>query len=105
MANLHIVEASDVQPIKNGYRIKVNVLDLGFYAFGFTARKSDKNKSGWWVQPPAIKVGSNSWKQTIEFDKSKSLWSEIEDACIDAVAEQERLTNLMRQKSDIVYEP
>ena len=84
MANLHIVEAEVISSITNGYRLKVSVLDLGMFTYGWTARHSERSKDGWWVQPPAVRYGKG-WKPTIEFDKSKSLWLEIKSACIDAV--------------------
>lgn len=95
MANLHLIEAQVLGDIPNGHRLKVSVLDLGLYMFGWTARRSEQSKSGWWVQPPATKTASG-WKQTVEFDKSKSLWIEIESTCIDAV--------LSQQGTDVVAE-
>jgi hypothetical protein len=78
------VEVEVLGDINNGYRLKVSVLDLGMYMFGWTARRSDKDKSGWWVQQQAFRVGSG-WKQTPEFNKAFSLWQVIESKCIEAV--------------------
>lgn len=89
--NLHSVEVLDIAGINNGYRLKIGVLDLGLYVYGFTARKSDINSSGWWIQPPAVNVNGR-WKSTLEFDKSKSLWPEIEEACINAAKEADSET-------------
>lgn len=89
MANLHIVEAEVLGDINNGYRLKISVLDIGVYVYGFTVRRSDKNSSGWWVQPPATNV-KGKWVSTIEFDKSKSLWVEVEQACLEQVKLQEQ---------------
>ncbi len=84
MANLHIIE-SEVLGEKNGvYRLKVSVLDLGMYMFGFRASKSDKNTRGWWIQSPAIKT-SSGWKNNPEFDKKQTLWLEIEESCTNTV--------------------
>lgn len=84
MINLHSVDVEVLGEINNGYRLKISILDIGVYIFGFTIRHSDKNESGWWVQPPAQLI-NGKWKSTIEFDKSKSLWLEIEQECIDSI--------------------
>ena len=75
--------------IDNGYRLKVSVTDLGLYMDGFRATHSDKNISGWWVQPPA-RLAGKKWLQMPEFDKSLTLWREIEQAITDVVNEEER---------------
>lgn len=90
MANLHIVEAEVLGDIPNGFRLKVSVLDLGLYMYGWTTRASTKSKSGWWVQPPATRT-ANGWKHTVEFDKAEALWVEIEVACINAVLTDPKL--------------
>lgn len=74
--------------INNGYRLKVSVLDLGMYMFGWTARRSDKNESGWWVQQQALKIG-NGWKLIPEFNKALPLWQQIENKCIETVIDYE----------------
>lgn len=78
------VEIEVLGDINNGYRLKVSVLDLGMYMFGWTVRRSDKNESGWWVQQQAIKIG-NGWKLIPEFNKALPLWQQIEKKCIEAV--------------------
>jgi len=88
MVNLNIIEVTILGEINNGYRLKISVLDLGIYINGFTARKSDKNASGWWIQPPANNI-NGKWVHSIELDKSKSLWVEIEQACLDQLKLQE----------------
>lgn len=87
MSKSHIIEVDYHTAIKGGHRLKVSVLSYGLYIDGFTARPSERNDSGWWVQPPSIRVG-NGWQHIIGFDKSLSLWQEIEQACIDAVNRQ-----------------
>lgn len=82
------VEIEVLGDINNGYRLKVSVLDLGMYMFGWTARRSEKNKSGWWVQQQAIKVGGG-WKLCPEFNKALPLWQKIENECIQAVKHYE----------------
>lgn len=86
MAELHIIEAEVLGTKNSVHRLKVSILDLGLYMFGFRVSKSDRNPSGWWVQAPATmtKVG---WKTNPEFDKKLTLWSEIELSCINAVTE------------------
>ena len=86
MANLHIVECEVLSVKNDAYRLKVSVLDLGMYIFGFRASRSDRNTGGWWVQPPATKTISG-WKPNPEFDKKQPLWMEVEAACISTVNE------------------
>jgi|SRR5579884_1207255 len=78
------VEATVRAEIKDGYRLKVSVLDLGLYMDGFRVTSSDKNDSGWWVQPPAIPY-KGRWLYMPEFDKNLTLWHEIEQTCIEAI--------------------
>jgi len=75
----------------NGYRMKIHLEELGLYMYGWTARHSEKNESGWWIQQTAFKVG-NAWKKCPEFNKSKPLWQQIEIKCIEAIKEYESLT-------------
>ncbi len=86
---IHSISVEVRAAIKDGYRLKVSVLDLGLYIDGFRAVRSDRNMSGWWVQPPATNV-KGKWLTTPEFDKSCTLWQEIEQACLEAVREAER---------------
>lgn len=97
MTKLHIVEVEVLGEVTNGYRLKVDVLDLGLHMWGFRAQKSDKSKSGWWIQPPATKTPSG-WKKNPEFDTHKTLWQEIEDECYQAI-------NLSKAASKSVYSP
>lgn len=78
------VEIEVLGSINNGYRLKVNVIDLGMFMFGWTARRSDKNASGWWIQQQSIKV-SEIWKVVPEFNKAMPLWQHLEKKCIEAV--------------------
>lgn len=86
---IHSISAEVRAAIKDGYRLKVSVLDLGLYIDGFRAVRSDRNMSGWWVQSPAVNV-KGKWLYTPEFDKSYTLWQEIEQACVETVKEAER---------------
>lgn len=84
MRNLYCVEAEVRGDIKGVYRLKISILDLGVYVDGFTARHSDIDDTGWWIQPPARQVGAR-WISVIEFDKSKTLWVEIVNCCLDTI--------------------
>lgn len=86
--NTFDIEIEVLGSINNGYRLKASVLDLGLYMFGWTARRSDKNNSGWWVQQQAIQI-NNDWKHIPEFNKAMPLWQELEAKCIHAVQEYE----------------
>ncbi|MEI7486290.1 MAG: hypothetical protein WCJ72_02560 [Chryseobacterium sp.] len=81
---IHSIESQVISDIKGGFRLKVSILDLGMYIAGFTARYSDKNESGLWIQPPATKVGEK-WISVVEFNKNKVIWEEIEKSIIEAV--------------------
>lgn len=84
MYSLHSIDVTDLKEITNGYRFKTSILDLGIYIHGWTARVSDRNSSGWWIQPPAVYV-NNKWVSQVEFDKSKPLWLEIERTTLEAL--------------------
>ena len=75
--------------IDKGYRLKVSVLDLGIYMDGFRAIRSERNAGDWWIQAPAIFAG-HKWRGTPEFDKTTTLWEEIEQACLETIQEAER---------------
>ncbi len=74
--------------IRDGYRVKVSLPEVGVYISGWTVRESDKTV--WWVQPPASNKGGK-WYPAIEFDKNKELWKQIETACIVAVEKEKEL--------------
>ena len=82
------IDVTVLGEINNGYRLKVSILDDGIYIWSFTARRSDKNNSGWWIQEPAQKIGAK-YKRNPEFVKSKPLWQEIEREALEAVQEYE----------------
>lgn len=71
-------------PIKDGFRLKVSFKELGMYIDGFTARPSNREKSDWWVQSPAKKIGKK-YVNIPEFDKHTVLWMLIEELCIKAI--------------------
>lgn len=76
--------------IKDGYRLKVSFTVAGMYIDGFTARRSSRNSSGWWIQSPAFR--EINWKNVPEFNKKGALWLEIERRCIEAVEAEEAFT-------------
>lgn len=101
MSNLYCVESEVRGDIKGGYRLKIAILDLGVYIDGFTARRSGVDSSGWWIQPPAKQVGGK-WKHVIEFDKSKTLWTEIVNCCLDTInLYQQNESKLLGQVEDV----
>lgn len=65
----------------SGYRLKVSILELGIYIDGFRATRSEKNRGGWWIQPPAIPP---AWKRLPEFDQKNNLWQTIERLATEA---------------------
>lgn len=89
--------------INNGYRMKIHLEELGLYMYGWTARHSEKNESGWWIQPMAFRVG-NVWKKSPEFNKSKTLWQQIEIKCIEAIKAYELLTKDVVIVDDVMSE-
>lgn len=78
------ISAVVVGEINNGFRLKVEVKDLGLYMYGWTVRESTKEGEIWWVQPPAQRIG-RKYISTPEFDKSKQLYIQIQNKCIEAV--------------------
>lgn len=84
----HDIYVEVLGDINNGYRMKIHIEDLGLYMYGWTARRSEKNESGWWIQPTANRVGK-IWKICPEFNKSMPLWQQIEKKCIETVKEHD----------------
>lgn len=83
------IEISVRGSIDNGYRLKASFHNLGMYVDGFRALKvpTSKNSSGWWIQPPAKRIGK-AYKVCPEFDKKHPFWLEIEERCIEVANEQ-----------------
>ena len=84
MPKLHSVEASVHQQIKEGYRVKISVLDLGFYLNGALVFPLNDKHDDWVVYPPAIPTRFRRIYPA-EFNKKQTLWLEMEQAAIDAV--------------------
>lgn len=78
----HIVEAEITKEIAKGYQLKVSILDLGLYLFGFRLTLHDEKK-GWWLQTPSIRLPHRYW-HNVEFDQTMTLWQEIEAKCHEA---------------------
>jgi len=92
-----IVEVEYRKPInKGGHMVKVIIQDLGVYIDGWRVTPSDRNPSGWWVQPPARNF-NGKFIPTIEFDKTNIFWQKIEKVCVETVVRQltdEQLTGV-----------
>jgi hypothetical protein len=86
----HIIEVEITKEIAKGYQLKVSILDLGLYLFGFRLTLHNENK-GWWLQTPAIRLPNRYW-HNVEFDQTMTLWQEIEAKCHEARQEYEGST-------------
>jgi hypothetical protein len=87
MAYLHSVQVDYHQEITNGHRVKVSILDLGLYINGFRVYEPNKEKKKDWIIFPPQYFAAGKRFNVVEFDKSKSLWVEVRQACIDCVNE------------------
>lgn len=70
--------------IRNGYRLKLSVNSIGMYVDGFTAVKSPRNASGFWVQPPRQEV-NGEWKRMVEFALKTEFWATLEEKSLEAI--------------------
>lgn len=84
--------------IKGGYRLKVTFTDIRMFVDGFRATESAKNRSGYWIQPPAQLV-NGEWKKSVEFDTKTDFWHELESKCVEAIE------NYSPEQLDKIYEP
>jgi hypothetical protein len=72
------IEAEVTGPIKDGFRLKISELNIGMYISGFTARKSPRNASERWIQPPATyQKKTGSYVRCPEFDTHTTFWEEL----------------------------
>lgn len=85
MLRLHTVEVSVHKACKNGYRVKVSVLDLGVYINGVMVFPPDEVSDQWEVMSPSRLAGRGKYVRIIEFNKKMPLWECIYDACVEAV--------------------
>lgn len=78
------IEAQVHQQVKEGYRVKISVLNLGFHINGALVFPPNDKHEDWVVYPPAIPT---RFKRIypIEFDKKQTLWLEIVEAAVNAV--------------------
>lgn len=88
---MHTIETVVRGELKDarGYRLKVSILDLGMYIDGWRAMPSIKIAGTWWIQPPANSV-NGKFVSPIEFDKTMSLWKEVQDSIIEAIETYKR---------------
>jgi hypothetical protein len=77
--------ASVHKQLANGFRLKVTIDALGLYINGFRVLNG-RGEHKWWVIPPQQRAGPR-YIDILEFDKSYDLWTDIENACIQAVEE------------------
>ena len=77
------VTAEVHKQIEERYRVKVSIHDDGMYINGFMVFPPDEEHE-WSVYPPSLKVFGR-YIYLVEYDKSKQLWNEIFEACINAV--------------------
>jgi len=83
MAKSFTIEAKVHKKVKQGYRVKISVLDIGMYINGAITQPPNEAHSDWWVFPPAQQIYGN-YITILEFDKKKPFWQEIYIACIEA---------------------
>lgn len=84
MPKLHTIEASVHQPVKEGYRVKISVLDLGMHINGALVFPPNDKHEDWIMYPPAIPTRFKRIYPA-EFDKKQTLWLEMLDASVNAV--------------------
>lgn len=89
------------QAIKNGWRLKVTVPELGMYINGFRAHPSKKEPGEWAIFAPSQKVGSR-WVDVVEFDHSMPLWKEIEKIARAVVAKREEIEEKMTADEETI---
>lgn len=84
MPKLHNIEVKVHQPVNEGYRVKVSVIDIGMYLNGVLVFPPNDKHEDWIVYPPSI---ATRYKRIYpaEFDKKNNLWLEIHQACVEAV--------------------
>jgi hypothetical protein len=84
MTKAYSIEASVHKPIKEGYRVKVEMKEIGLFINGMIVYPPNEKHEDWKVLTPAANYG-HRWVHTIEFDGKLPLWKEICSACIEAV--------------------
>lgn len=85
MENDFEVAAEVHKSVGAGYRVKVLVPDIGIYINGFMVFPPN-DENDWAVYPPLLgRAGRGKYRYTVEFNMQFPLWSEIHEACIQAV--------------------
>jgi hypothetical protein len=81
----YALEAQVHKKYGNGYRVKVSLLELGLYINGMMVYPPDDDHKEWSVLTPARPAGRGKYARIVEFNKKLQLWSEVYEACVDAV--------------------
>lgn len=85
MPKSYTVEAAVHKQYKNGYRVKVSILDIGLYINGMMIYPPDDDHRDWSVLTPARPAGRGKYAHIVEFNKKLPLWDEVYEACVNAV--------------------
>lgn len=94
------IEATVHKQVKNGYRVKVSIPEMGMYINGMMVYPPNSLSSDWVVYPPAIR-SQGGYRPVIEFNKSKPLWLAINKACTEAVKLDQYQQRLSSSYDDI----
>jgi hypothetical protein len=90
MDKLYSIEAEVTGRITDGFRLKISEFGIGMYIAGFTARKSVRNTSEWWIQPPATyQKRTGKYVRCPEFDTKTTFWEELLQEVTRAIKEFE----------------
>ena len=84
MTKVYNVEALVHKPIGEGFRVKVEIKEIGLFINGMVVYPPNEKNKGWQTLTPAIKKGFR-WVHAIEFNSKLPLWKAISEACIEAV--------------------
>ena len=85
MPKAFTVEAEVHRELKQGYRVKVSILDLGVYINGMVVFQPNEDHTEWSVMTPALRSGKGKYTHVVEFNKKMPLWEEVYLQCVDAV--------------------
>lgn len=107
MNNVYVINASVHKEIKDGYRVKVSMEEIGMFINGMVIYPPNEKHEDWKVLTPAMKFGYK-YVHTIEFNSKLQLWAEIREACIEAVKKyQSESSSMVRSDNtnkDVVLE-
>lgn len=89
MEGEYSVEATVHMPLARGYRVKIDVLELGLYLNGAVVFPNKRdNDDAWVLFPPSYKIGKGKTEKRFypaEFDRETLLWQEMSEAAFQAV--------------------